>query len=471
MTQENQESKKVETAPAIDPFQAAFAKQDAMQKEREEAKNFSGFEFEEVVYEGLALNKEPYKPVVFRMLGYPFEFRQNPTDAKLVLQSKMIKDGNERKIKINWRYIEKKGKYVIDPEWILSKLYNKVMERKFVKYTDADIDPQKKIIKGEDGKIKNDRGYEGEYHDIHTNTQTYSRLKYNQLPTDAKSFGDAYPATRVVFNIISRMDDWCKKNKHSKLLSTKVTTSQSVGGNGEMVVRYFPETGISKSAYDEILDYMRRISLTSLSTDFIITRTHLNDKYGQNIFDGEGALKLNRDDKSVLNRIISGDLSDEEKSYELYDLDKLFNITSYARLKRDLSGLFKLYDTEFGGNLYDELCQLALEEKEKRDAKKEKEIAIKDDDEEDNSETESVVKSDSVQKNVSDDKKTFNLESLPFWKSLTDEDKKDMKETVVSFLSIDNVEFKPATALMPCTACSRNLPSTVMNCPYCGTAL
>ena len=466
MTQEN----KVESM-VIDPFKAAFEKQDAMKKEREEAKNSSGFDFEKIVYEGLAIDV----PVVFRILGYPFEFRQSPTDAKLVLQSKMVKDGFEKKVKINWRYIEKKGKYIIDPDWILSKLYNKVMERKFVKYTESDIDPQKKIKKSEDGKIRNDRGFEGNYEDLNTNTKTYTRLKFNQLPTDIKSFGDAYPSSKVVFNIISRMDDWCKKNKHSKLLATKVSTSQKVNDKGEMVTSYFPETGISKSMYDEILVHMRQIGLTSLYTDFIVTRTLINEKYGQNIFDGEGALKLGRGDKAVLGKIVSGDLSEEEKSYELYDLDKLFSVSSYSKLKRDLSGLFKQTDSEFGTNFYDELCQLVIEEEKKREAKKEKETIIKDDEEDDsdsNIETiESKTEKVTTPEIKKDDNKSLDLTTMPFWENLSEEDKMDMKETVVSYTSIDSIDFKPGTALMPCIACSRNLPNTVFHCPMCGTDL
>ena len=457
MTEENK---------TFDPWDKAFSKQDQQKKEREESKNFTSFDYEEIVYEGLAVGK----PIAFRIVGNPAEYRMCPTDAKIVLQSKMVKDGEKGKTKINWRFTEKKGKYVIDPDWILSKLYNKVMEKKFVKYTEKDISVEKQITKSEDGSIKNSRGYEGEYKDLHTNTECYSRLKFNKLPSEEKTFGDAYPATRIVFNIISRMDDWCVKNKHTKLLSTKVGTKEVISDTGEKTTLYFPETGISKSMYDELLGYIRQIAINPTTTDFVITRTYNNDKYSQTIFDGNGLLKLGRGDKKILESIKEGSITEEEKSYGLYDLDVLFKEASYNKIKKNLTALFKLYDTEFNDNLYDELCALAEEEK-KNNAENSQE-----DNEEDApakvGESQEVEKPATPEKKrVRGEVKTVDLSGLPFWSSLDDDDKRYMNESVLSFTNIDDMKFKPDTTIAPCTACKRQLPNTVLRCPFCDTSL
>ena len=451
MTEENK---------TFDPWEGAFNKQDQQKKEREDSKNFSGgFDYEEIVYEGLAVDK----PVAFRIVGNPAEYRAEPSDAKIVLQSKMVKDGDKSKSKINWKFTEQKGKYVIDPDWILSKLYNKVMEKKFVKYTDADID-SKEIVKSEDGKIRNTRGYEGQYKDLHTETKCYKRLKFNKLPSDTKTFGDAYPSTRIVMNVISRMDDWGQKNKHTKILSTKVGTKEVVSDTGEKSIIYFPETGISKSMYDELLGYIRQIGINPLATDFIITRTFNNEKYSQTIFDGSGMLKLGRGDKKILGVIQDGIITDEECNYEKYDLDKLFKPASYNKLKNSLTGLFKLYDLEFNDNLYDELCLLAEEEKKNSENSSEDNEDLIDKNIE-------VTAEDVVKQRQRREIKSIDLSLLPFWNNLDNDDKKDMQENIESFISIDDFKFKSDTAIAPCSACGRKLPNTVLVCPFCGTTL
>jgi hypothetical protein len=457
-----------------DAWKKAFDKQNEQKKAREDSKNFVPFDFEEIAYEGLAIDK----PVAFRIIGSPMEYRQFPYEAKLVLQSKMVTDDYKGKTRINWRYVESKGKYIIDPDWILSKLYNNAMSRQFVKYTEKDIDG-KSVIKTEDGSIKNSRGYTGEYRDLHTHTKTYQRLKFNKTINEQKSFGDAYPSSRIVMNVISRMDDWCSTNKKTKILSTKVGVKEGTKiekdelGNTYTVTftMYFPETGISKSAYDELLDYIRTSGVDPTTTDFVITRKYINDKYSQSIIDGEGLLKLGRASSDILNKIKSGKLTEEESKYETYDLDKFFAVSSYNKIKKKLSGLFKLYDEEFHDNLYDELCALALEEEKLREEKAIQNPEDFRDEEYQSSEKEIPAEKKEERKVRTVDKAIDFSIVFPFWSSLLEEDKNEMKTLLQSANNVDSMIFKPNTPLLPCTACGRNLPNTVFHCPCCGTEL
>jgi len=218
------------------------------------------------------------------------------------------------------------------------------------------------------------------------------------------------------------------------------------------------------------LGYIRQIAINPTTTDFVITRTYNNDKYSQTIFDGNGLLKLGRGDKKILESIKEGSITEEEKSYGLYDLDVLFKEASYNKIKKNLTALFKLYDTEFNDNLYDELCALAEEEK-KNNAENSQE-----DNEEDApakvGESQEVEKPATPEKKrVRGEVKTVDLSGLPFWSSLDDDDKRYMNESVLSFTNIDDMKFKPDTTIAPCTACKRQLPNTVLRCPFCDTAL
>jgi len=479
MTEQN--TKPAETED-FNPWQKAFAKQDEQKEEREGSKGFSDFTFEEVTYEGLAIDKS----VVFRIIGNPAEYRQAPSDAKIVLQSKMVADNSKNKPKINWPYIEEKGKYIIDPDWGLSKILNKVLESKWVIFTEEDIDG-KNVTKNAEGKIVNGRGYNGRYEDIHTNTQCFKRLKFNQTVNEKKSFGDASPGTRVICNVLSRMDEWCKTEKHTKLLATKIGRSEKVNDKGEKIVILFPETGISKSMYDDILGYVRQINLNPNVTDLVVTRTHNSDKYSQTIFDGNGLIQLGRGAPELLALINPNPITEEELAYEQYDLDKLFKVASYSKIKKHFSGLFKMFDTEFSDNLYDELCALAKEEELQRakdasadtdKAEATKVEASTDTDcpfDPDPPKVEEVAPAET--KAVREPRKpaesvnAVNLTSMPFWSTLNDNDKEEMTKTIDVYTSIDDVKFKADAIVIPCSVCGRDLPNTVFTCPLCGTEL
>jgi hypothetical protein len=87
--------------------------------------------------------------------------------------------------------------------------------------------------------------------------------------------------------------------------------------------------------YDELLNYIRKYDLNPNTTDFVITRTHINDKYSQDIVDGTGMIKLGRGG-DLLKLLVEGELTEEEKAYTKYDLDKLFGVSSYTKIKKQL---------------------------------------------------------------------------------------------------------------------------------------
>lgn len=465
------EEVKNEEVKEFDPFEATFSKHDQMNQEAENSQGFSGMEFEQIVYEGLAVSKS----VIFRVLGYPAEYRKNPTDAKLIFQSKIIKDDGKGYIVINWPYVEVRGKYKPDPDWVLSKLMNKVLERKFVAYTEKDIDGKEVFVDASDGKIKNKRGYTGVSHDIHTQTESYNRIKNNKKKTETKNYRSFSPTPRVLMNILSRMDDWCKENKHSKVLSTKVG-EQEVDDNGTKKKILYPETGISQTMYNAFLGYIRDTCRTWVDRDFIITRTHTNDMYSQTIVDATTNKLMKQGNPSLWPKISEHPTTEEELAYELFDFDNLFRVASYRKLKKNLSGLFKLYDAEFNDTLYEELVRLAqIEEQENKDNK-----ASEQSDEADDNEPpfDADTPETATQEEVKKERKpreavnasAVDLSILSFWSSLAKEDKEDMTKFTEK-IENDELVFKANTALAPCIACNKPLPNTVLRCPFCDTEM
>jgi ribosomal protein L40E len=80
--------------------------------------------------------------------------------------------------------------------------------------------------------------------------------------------------------------------------------------------------------------------------------------------------ELLNDDGSTVNpeKIFVGPLSDEEKNYERYDIDKIYCPTSYRTLLKRIPSVFKLCDVCLGTHFFDELSSLAEKEKKEWEA-------------------------------------------------------------------------------------------------------
>jgi len=451
----------------IDPFQAAFEEQAKMLAEQEASKNNSGYtmDYEELKWLSLDVNKW----IGFRILGIPCEFRTEAWHPKMILQSKVLKDNKSGYSKINWPYIQKQGKYVMDPDWILAKLYNKVYDKDWIKYTEADINPKEKIMKGADGRIVNAKGYNGYYQEKNTHTQTYQLINFNKKSSEDKSMNNFKPGFRVIMNVISRMSDWCAINKKTMLLSTNVGTKDIVSDKGEKSTISFPQTGISKSMYDEIMYYTKKGN-NRWDVDFAILR--YQDAQGMYKNDYTDAKLRDRNDASIRDLLTDKPLTKEELEYEKIDIDKITKITSYQKLLKNHVGLFKLFDAEFNQSLTQELIFLADEEKKKYDESKVVEEPKK--------QTEVVadvpkietVATPTVQPEVKRERGSVEnpidkLKSLfKFWSNLSKEDEEDVLKAFDK-VDVGMVVWKPNTNLIPCDKCSTNLPKTVMHCPHC----
>lgn len=453
-----------EESKVVNPLEEALRKREQQKQEQEQSENSGNWgEYESAETLGLEDKKEK----VFRILGNPMEVRQNPTDPKLILQSSVVKDDRSGYYKLNWPVVEKNGKYVPDPDWIVTKFYNKVNEGKWEKYPDGQLDH---------------RGKNGKYVKYHQNTKIFSVIDNNAKEGEKfpKSF---FPSKRVVMNVIDRHDSWCKDNKHSKLLTSKKVPFEITTEEGKKTI-YFEDTGVPEMVWSAIMDHCKATG--TLDIDLVVTKKSDDKKYS--VFDitdypkyvTEASFKIGSKDA----------LTEEEKQYELYDLDKLYGVSSYAKVKKVMKAKFALCDSELGTNFVDELERLVKKEAEERASEVDVEQKEKDVDvpKKETLKVQEPVKEEvkanrrpstkPVEQSSKVDIKAICETAFPYWHKLTEDEKSIMISTIVEFNgnipTYDNSEYLGCTdenCNYPGTDKMTIVPDNVNTCPVCGITL
>jgi hypothetical protein len=416
------------------------------EKKEKESRGQGNFEFEDKVYVGLEYDKAQ----LVRILGNPKDARDgDPYSPKTVLTSKILGD-NDKNFICNWPLKTE------NPCWILWKVYDKVMSYKW----DKTIGP------------KGARVYLNE--PLHPTI--FNRIANNNQTDSTIANGGWKPASYVIMNVIDRHDvAWHKENKHTKLLSKRV----SVGKDG----RLWPEAGIPDSLYNYIWDKVVESYGDWIDYDIALLKSKNGPLPTDVIYEAYQASteKLKMPEFKFLlpvkDFIVETPLTDEEKSWERYNIDKLFKITSYQKLLKNLGIFLQAVDAAFKTKFYDELVNLAEQEKAlAAEAKEEKaQEPIKE-----SSKVEVVPVKETPKELVSRgakpvvapiENKVFDINTLDkvTFKGLTalPPQFKDM------IIGIENESgqllFKPeAGDLLQCDACKTLAPSTFTSCPVCG---
>jgi hypothetical protein len=455
------------------PLELALEKQAQQKKEEEEAKerkrNTGSFDWEDVEY--FALEDKKYK--VCRVLGLPAELREKPTDPKFVLQSEILRDNKKSYLKVNWPIVERDGKMVPDPDWILTRLMNKVKEGKWQKYEDNKID---------------EKGKSGKWVNFHTETSIFKRIEGNSKPNE-KYPRNFYPSMKAVANVIDRHDDWCKENKHSKSIMAGVNPYTFTNDKDEDQTIYYTKL-LPKQCYSEIVSHLNNcIGVKSLSDiDIVIYKDSKADGFQKYwCFDKTDYPKYLKDETA--HKLANEEpLTKEELEYELYDLDKFYGVTSYASLKRNIVAIFKLCDAELNTSFEKELDALCKEEaanrpqqesiREDEDKDEERYSSLDEEIEEsiDNSEREKTVsEAKSEEKSI---KELCNL-NFPSWDKLSKNEQEIMIESIDHFegvipkykSEIEDALCAVKTCFFPDTEEPTSYPESpreVKTCPVCG---
>jgi hypothetical protein len=440
-------------------MQKALDERKKREEEEKKAKEQKGESFDFGKVEYLAL--EDQKEKVFRLLGKPPELRTSPTDLKFVLQSSILRDDKGGYVKVNWKFIVKDGKIIPDPDWILTKLHKKVNEGQWQKYEDSHIDS---------------KGKNGEWVHYHKDKEIFKRIAGNgkEGAPWPKKF---YPSVRVVGNVIDRHDSWCQENKKCKLLTSKLSPFNFKDNKGEAKTIFFRDTGIPKAAYDAIFEHFTKINSYWENTDCILVKRAKTKDYVA--WDKGDARYLSPESIGIAK---DTDLTTEEKQYELNNLDLMYADTSYAKLKRYLSGLFKQADLELGETFYDQLTVLA--EKEAAEKPKNSPKEENNDDSEENPETTSPSSDSPPLKSPTPPKEELKnilskeelLPAFPHFDKLSAEDQQLLIQSVKEVTGTipvyhDWVEdyycFNKACKFVN-TDITTSFPGKIFTCPVCG---
>jgi hypothetical protein len=421
-----------------DAFKALAKEVESEERDRA-AKRASGggssFTFETIKWTGLEKNVMK----VVRALGGVPNSGDSPFTARTIRHASIMSDKN-KKMQVNLPSREEQ------PDWILWKVIDKVM--------DVDWVDKKKVYPVE-----------------RTAPHIFNIVAHNgfaegspQHKFDKGWAGRDY----FIFNCLDRSPEvykWSTTNKHSVLLSKQVNTS--VGQDGKILE--FPDPGVPAYGF---------VSLLAMNIfkhygdwrnyDLGITRTGLMETPMRVI----NASKYIEEVPEELQALVSsGPLTEEEKSWSMYDLDKLFGVSSYTKLWNNLKLTFAKIDMELGTHFVDELKSFADEEAAKRQAEKAAETPDEEEEIEDSLPKTQVVVEQKVE--ARPPRKAVEVSSNPpAWDQLNDEEKSYIVSSSIEGIgpkwNIVYSDAVKASKRYACTGCGTVVPEEFMTCPACG---
>jgi len=321
------------------------AKEKHEQKKKEDEDRRGGFE--QPLYSKLLSEKSSTKGYVqVRVLGNPREFRNgdpangipaDPTAPKTVYQSWVLPDDLKNKFPVTWPSREEK------PDWIMYKVLDKVLEGKWdpstnsKRYTNQETHPELflRVFKNNNTKNPYEKGW--------------------------------MPKGMVVMNVIDRQ----RMAEHREKKHTFILTKASEGTDKEGKSTEYFDGGVSNLIYDGLMAVVGTCGDYN-EYDVVVKRTE--DKPYYAVY--HGTEKLRFADFAAFNpKTIESPLTEEELSWERYNINKLHPITPYKVILAKLRQFFLQVDKEFGTKFLDELISLA--EIEAREAPKESTPEVK----------------------------------------------------------------------------------------------
>jgi len=315
----------------------ARSKKERQKEREEEAQRGQGGSgtFEQVSYTAL----EQHQLKVVRILGYPLNVRDDYENAqfspKLIQVSWIIGD-NGKPFRCIWPNPHD------DPSWIMWRIFNMVTAGRW------DSEKNEKVF---DHKGTHPRSWQT----VAKNGKTPDTLYYNM----EKGWK---PSSTVIMNVIDRERmDWHQSEGKTFLLSKRVSTKTNNKGE----TTYFYDTGVPRMVYDQVWDTIVESQGDFQNYDVGIVKLTESPWY-QVYHVAKQAEFLTRFDPNVVALGTENALTDEERMWKQWDIDKLFPVTSYQKLKNRLSATIQMIDKDFGKNFLEELEELAIKEKAER---------------------------------------------------------------------------------------------------------
>jgi hypothetical protein len=273
----------------------------------------------------------PDKQQVFRFAGLPYLVREKGTDSKRIFVAMILGDDDKKFRCIGPNPDDRK-------DWILYRVMNKVLDRRW--------DKDKPSARGKG---------DWDYLNALTHPDLYNRCAKNNNLENTYEKGWKFSAA-VLVNVIDRANyDWHLKNRKYRLLSKKASSYQD---------KIFFDVGIPDMLYKLIEDDIVASDGNVCWEDYdIVIKKVAEDPWYKAYHGVDDAKRLDADAKALVQ---DRGLTPEEASWEMNDIDKLFPITSYKRIKDKLGLFFQRVDKSFNTRYFDELCGLVEKEEAER---------------------------------------------------------------------------------------------------------
>ena len=316
----------------------------AKKKADEDKASKGGFPREEIPeFKCCVLKKD--KPKIIRLIGNSPLMREDPTDPLIVKRAMCLDDDG------NWATIIMSD----DRDHPVNKLWRTII-----------------------GKYKWDK---------ENNTRIYDnkgKPSFERFIRNGKKLEDCDSKERgmltdtyYLFNCIDKTDNWCKENKHTKLLCWD-SKDKEIDGETRTYYTY----GIKSSLYNNIFD-VQCTNLNRMYDQFDVVAKRLSKQLGNDwlvVCSPEEKTKISNMGLDP-NKVTMDYLTDEEEQYEKYKLEDIPFIsrpTSASFVLKNFAKLINSCDLDFNTNLYNEFVEYA--EKEKQEwAKKNAENSEKND--------------------------------------------------------------------------------------------
>jgi hypothetical protein len=427
-----------------DEFFSAYSKKLA-ETNSNKGKTFTPKEYENMECAGLETGH--YR--IVRCIGAPPDaeitgYKRRPHDAKEVYLITVRDDeGKKFNIRVPAPEVEKSFSH------ILHRLYSKVTESTYVN--------KKRIFK-----------YEEKFPDLWA-----AVTKTGYKPEDGKMFSFATglkPTKLIVMNVIDREDDWCEQNKHTKILARSV----SVDSNGTV----WSEDGVKAYGFiGPVGDVIAKYGSFE-KYDIAIKKTGQKDRpmevKNASLFKEKGLLTelLNADGSVPPEDVIKiGPLTEEERKYEVYDLDRFYRPTSYSKILKRIPSVFKLCDAYLGTNFYEELKGLAEKEVEEMKKLSAEQTAAQE-----------KAETAAINENLTSTRRTFEESPVGNNSAMTTDFSTVLKgynlltpeqKALIKNVNIENgnVEIEWSSGdlkLLKCDDCGTPSPESFSCCPTCG---
>lgn len=322
-------------------FEAALARRKKQKAEEASRGNFSGSGYPDIPYAPLYTDQQQ----AFRFIGLPYLVREKPTDSKRVHIAMILGDDDKKFRCIGPDPQEQK-------DWILYRVMNKVLSRHW-----------DKNIPNSNGQLG---AYVYDYAMIHP--ELYNRVAKNNNVENNLERGWRF-SPYILFNVIDRANyAWHLENKKIRVLSKKASEWQD---------KVFFEPGVPDTLFQLIMDDIVAVDGNTNWEDYDIVVRKVADKPWYKVYHGIDDVK--KLDDYVKRLIVNSGISEEERSWELNDFDKLFPVTRYGRIKSKLGIFFQKVDKVFNTRYYAELAAL-VEKEEAEIAEKQTQSPPPDDD-------------------------------------------------------------------------------------------